>query len=86
MYVDIVAEPQADGTLKLRRSDMGPDLEERYGKYDISTWFYISSAEMPKAMIAILAYSFSQRKRLSWENLIDCLKAAGVDVRPESWT
>ncbi len=86
MYIDVYAEPQPDGTLRLSRTDMGPDLEERYGDYDLESWFFISAADMPSAMTAILAYSFSQRKRLDWHSLIDCLKAAGVKVSVDIWT
>lgn len=85
MYIDVYAEAQADGSLKLRRSDMGADLEERHGRYDMSSWYVISAADMPRAMTAVLAYSFSQRKRLDWYGLIKCLEEAGIKVKMDAW-
>jgi hypothetical protein len=85
MYIDIYAEPLADGSLKLTRSDMGPDLERLYGSYDMATSLTIPAAELPKALTAVLLDGFTKRKRLDWQRMVEGLNSAGVNFAMDSW-
>lgn len=85
LYTDIYVEHLADGGMKLRRSDMGPDIEARYGKYDSTSWLIVAPKDMPMAMTTLLLHSFNKGKRLDWQSLATLFGAAGIPVQLECW-
>lgn len=84
-YTDVRATVRSDGGLRISNTEMGPDVEARFGDYDLESWFDLSPDDLPMAMAAVLHHAFSQRKRMDLQSLVACLKAVGIEPKWDVW-
>ncbi len=82
---DISLYEGENGGLRLQMTDMGADVEEDWGDFDLESWFEIPPQAATRGLIETLRQRCAVEPMPSWAELEGILKAAGVRYTTETW-
>jgi len=84
-FSSIRAAFDATGNLKIDGQDMGPLVEQFFGDDDFEYYLTIPKKELENFTLEVLKKTFNQTKPLSFYDLKDMCKDAGIKHHYDWW-